>query len=73
MSAKSQDYAEADDPFRNLRQHGRLGIAIRLYDKICRLDTLSRREAAVADESARDTVLDVINYAVLWLEIGEEG
>lgn len=73
MRAKNHDYAASDDPLRNLhacRNLGvstALGIVVRLQDKLCRLANLTRSAPAVADESARDTALDVINYAVLYL------
>ena len=41
------------------------GIMVRLTDKVARLATLIRRKGLVADEKLEDTVVDLINYAVL--------
>ena len=41
------------------------GIMVRFLDKAARLSTLIRREAKVADEKLRDTVIDIVNYAVI--------
>lgn len=75
MDKKNDDYADTDEVFGNLDvveavYRGRIstedGIIVRLCDKISRLATASRRDLKVKEESARDTVLDLINYAVLW-------
>lgn len=72
MARKNIDYAEADDVFGNLNacEHLRVcpaeqGILIRMLDKLRRLSSLLRRDAACRDESFEDTCLDIINYAVL--------
>ena len=41
------------------------GIVIRLGDKLSRLATITQRPTLVA-ETTRDTILDIINYAVLF-------
>jgi hypothetical protein len=66
MKKKNQDYATGSDPFRNFRTFGELGILVRMSDKIARLRTfLERGQFSVQDESARDSILDLINYSVL--------
>lgn len=66
MADKNADYAIDTDPFRNFRIFGELGILVRMSDKLARLRTFSERGTlAVADESVRDTILDLINYSVL--------
>jgi hypothetical protein len=66
MKKKNQDYATGNDPFRNFRTFGELGILVRMSDKIARLRTfLERGEFSVTDESCRDSILDLINYSVL--------
>lgn len=66
MADKNADYATETDPFRNFRMFGELGILVRMSDKLARLRTFSERGTlAVSDESVRDTILDLINYAVL--------
>ena len=66
---KSNDYASDDDPFRNFRAFGELGILIRMNDKFARLRTAlyDRKEMAVSDETIEDTILDLATYAVLLL------
>lgn len=66
MRVKNQDYGANDDPFRNFRRHGLLGMLVRLSDKLARLETFNDTgKLAVVNESVHDCVLDIINYAVL--------
>lgn len=39
--------------------------AIRLEDKLQRFETLIRAESRVQDESIRDTLIDLANYAIM--------
>lgn len=67
MRRKNEDYACAEDPFRNFRMFGRLGILVRMSDKLARLRTFTERGTlSVKDESVRDAIVDLINYAVLF-------
>ena len=67
MKAKNADYAALDDPFRNFRLFGELGILVRLSDKLARLRSfLENGKLEVTNETVRDTVLDIINYSVLF-------
>lgn len=60
---KNQDYGNS---FHDLYQEfGLTSSIIRLQDKLSRLKTLSKQEAQVKDESIRDTLLDLANYAVM--------
>lgn len=79
---KNRDYAAPDarkgDPFAvfaNFLQAERLnictteqGFLVRLSDKLSRLANLTREghERGVMDESIQDTILDMINYSVLF-------
>lgn len=73
MEAKCQDYASADDPFRNFRQIETLGlgsvevgIIVRMGDKLSRLAGFAKEgDLAVKDESVEDTCLDLINYTII--------
>ncbi len=66
MTKKNQDYGKLKDPFNNFRKRGALGILTRLEDKVDRIDSFVEKGFnAVASESVRDTVVDLINYAVL--------
>ena len=73
MVKKNQDYATEYEVFGNLRACEQMGlcsvetgILIRLADKMRRLAGFAKTgRLAVSDESARDTILDAINYLVL--------
>jgi hypothetical protein len=68
MEKKNQDYAVESDPYRNFRTFGRMGILVRISDKLARLRTFEERGTlSVETESVEDTVRDIINYAVLYL------
>lgn len=68
MRTKNEDYAAADDPYRNFRTFGRYGILVRLSDKLARLRTFEERGVlSVKDESIEDTIRDIINYSILYL------
>jgi len=67
MELKNRDYGTSSDPFRNFRWFGRAGILVRLSDKLARLRTFEERGLLnVRSESVEDTVLDILNYAVLY-------
>lgn len=60
---KNHDYG---DSFSQVRGRYPQAICIRLWDKLLRLDTLMGGEKAqVADESIRDTLVDLANYAIM--------
>jgi hypothetical protein len=68
LKAKGHDYAGDADCLANLRRFGFFGIMVRMSDKFSRLETLTREgldKAQVKDESVRDTLRDVRNYAFL--------
>ena len=46
-------------------EYGLLSAVIRLHDKMRRLKQLLKNEAQVKDESIRDTLLDLANYAIM--------
>lgn len=67
MRKKNVDYGGKDDPFRNFHLFGGLGILVRMSDKIARLRSFEERgEFAVENESLKDTVIDLCNYAILY-------
>ena len=66
LKKKSSDYAHGDDPFRNFRRHGRMGVYIRLEDKLARLESFEKKGAFEVDgETFEDTIIDIINYAAI--------
>jgi len=76
-SKKNRDYASDADPFGNFRMATMVGvdprraILVRITDKLARISQLLEHEAAVADESIRDSIEDAINYLAIlgaWLE-----
>lgn len=74
MAKKNRDYATDQDVFRNFRMFGGLGILVRASDKLARLRTFEERDTfSVTDESLRDTIEDLINYAVIYLAYKQEG
>lgn len=73
MTRKNQDYACQADPYRNFRSFGSLGVLVRLSDKLSRLRSFEENGTfAVADEKLRDTVLDAINYLVIYYQMKQE-
>lgn len=67
MKNKNVDYATESDIFRNFRMFGELGILVRMSDKLARLRSiLENGRVAVSDESINDTLLDIINYSVIF-------
>lgn len=65
---KNADYGNSFD--QSLDEFGMTAALVRMNDKMNRLKTLSKQEAKV-DESMRDTLMDLANYAVMtvqWLE-----
>lgn len=68
---KNHDYG--DSFHTTFLEEGFAMSRIRLSDKLSRFKTLSRiKEREVADESIRDTLLDLANYAIMTvLEMGE--
>lgn len=68
---KNHDYG---DSFHLTYQKWGLPMAaIRLEDKIQRFETLIRAEGQVKDESIRDTLIDLANYAIMTvMELDQE-
>lgn len=66
--AKNHDYGNSFD--QSLNEFGLVSSVVRLGDKMNRIKSLSKKEAEVKDESIKDTLLDLANYAimtVMWL------
>ena len=47
------------------KKYGMTSFLVRMEDKINRVKTLSEKEAQVKEESIKDTLLDLANYALL--------
>ena len=70
---KNQDYGNSFDE--SLDEDGLLVLKIRLGDKYKRFSTLINQKNEVVDESMRDTLIDLANYAlmgVMWMDKQEE-
>lgn len=73
VAAKNQDYAGDDaSPLWNFENAARTTrttvptvLVSRLVDKVSRLSNLSRKRAAVSEETADDTCLDLVGYACI--------
>jgi len=71
IKRKNSDYADDKDPFLNFKlpefsglTTTEKGIAVRIMDKIQRINNLlDKDEAAVKDETIADTLSDLRNYA----------
>ena len=68
---KNADYADQGDPFKNFRACELYGIKVedailvRMSDKMVRVGNLLKREAEVSDESIKDSLSDLANYAMI--------
>lgn len=68
FKAKNKDYGDS------FKEDGVLGVMIRMKDKLNRFITLARQsgEGACKDESLRDTLIDLHNYAAMAIICHEE-
>lgn len=62
---KNADYGDSFS--KTFEEFGLTASAIRINDKTERFKKLIKQEAQVQDESIKDTLLDLANYAVLTL------
>lgn len=62
---KNQDYGNSFS--QSVAEHGAIAGIVRIGDKYNRLKTLCRADSVqhVNDESVRDTLLDLANYAIM--------
>jgi hypothetical protein len=63
FNIKNADYGNSFGE--QFNEYGLLSAVIRLDDKMRRLKQLMKQDAQVKDESIRDTVLDMANYAIM--------
>ena len=68
---KNHDYGDSfGETFRKL---GVVSAVTRITDKTNRLQSLCKKEQKVNDESIRDTLMDLANYAIMTIiELDEE-
>lgn len=68
-AAKNHDYGNSFEE--SLDKFGLVASVVRLGDKMNRIESLTKKEAQVKDESVKDTLLDMANYAVMtvmWMD-----
>lgn len=76
-NSKSEDYAEADDPMRNLRRCQAFGVPawkgclVRLSDKQARIEQLANGKKP-NHESLRDSLIDQAIYSLLTIVLLDE-
>ena len=73
-AAKNHDYGNSFD--KSLDKFGIVASTVRMGDKMNRIESLTNKEAKVNDESIKDTLLDLANYAimtVMWLDKTRKG
>lgn len=67
--AKNHDYGNSFD--QSLDKFGLVAAVVRIGDKMNRIESLITKEAKVKDESIKDTLLDMANYAIMttmWMD-----
>ena len=62
-SRKNHDYG--DSFHETFKKYGLIMSAVRLGDKFRRFETLVTHEKEVSNESIRDTLIDLANYAIM--------
>lgn len=62
-AAKNHDYGNSFEE--SLDEFGLVASIVRLGDKMNRIKSLIKKEAQVKDESIKDTLLDMANYAIM--------
>lgn len=68
-AAKNHDYGNSFE--QSLDKFGLVASVVRLGDKMNRIESLTKKESQVKDESIKDTLLDMANYAimtVMWMD-----
>ena len=65
---KNTDYGDA------FAQHGTVGVLVRISDKMSRFTNISRKglNISVSDETLKDTLMDLHNYAAMALMCMED-
>lgn len=69
FAAKNHDYGNSFE--QSLNEFGIVASVVRMGDKMNRIKSLVKKEAQVKDESIKDTLIDLANYAimtVMWMD-----
>ena len=70
---KNHDYGDSFN--KSLDKFGLIASVVRMNDKMERVESLMNKEALVKDESIKDTLLDMANYAimtVMWMNLHKD-
>lgn len=62
---KNHDYGNSFE--QSLDKFGIVAALVRMGDKMNRIESLSKKDAKVKDESIKDTLLDLANYSIMTL------
>lgn len=62
FAKKQADYGPG-----NIAKFGEVGLLVRMSDKLERLQNLITHNGTPKNESIVDTLMDIINYAAIWL------
>lgn len=71
LERKGSDYATNEDAFKNFKNSEMVGVPatkgviIRMMDKMSRIANLIDNDPKVVDERFEDTIMDLINYAII--------
>jgi hypothetical protein len=60
LASKQHDYGH-----RNITSFGLLGVAVRMSDKVARLENLAKRRNDAINEPLIDTYMDIVGYGVI--------
>jgi hypothetical protein len=60
LTSKQHDYGHG-----NITAFGLLGVAVRMSDKVARLENLSNMDTHAINEPLLDTYMDIVGYAVI--------
>ncbi len=66
FTRKNKDYGDAFATF------GLIGVLVRIEDKIKRALSIQKNKITLVDESLRDTLIDLHNYAAMALMLKDE-
>ncbi len=73
LKQKNSDYSASNDPFRNFEACNlynistEQGLLVRMSDKMMRISNLLTKTNEVKDESIKDSLKDLSNYALILL------
>ncbi|WP_195953666.1 nucleotide modification associated domain-containing protein [Clostridium saudiense] len=70
VEKKNHDYGNSFD--KTVEEYGEVAYFLRIEDKLSRLKSLNKKDAAVVSESVEDTLKDIIGYTLLMINYKRE-